>query len=330
MNLLIVFVIMLVLLVSEMGNNHPVEHVWFRFAAILLTTFMVPMLAAFQTVIVTRKLRSEDCDLDKIPSMLKRLTACHSAVWLVASLAIVYSFQWQKIVRGNWGLDQWLLLDEVLIIAPVVLSLIASWAIFFDIQTVFTPASKLKTLKKRIKFVALRVRVYLAIFLVPTLLAIGAKDFIDGQSSSDAMLVTGMIIGLPIMLIAFPFIVMFVWQTRPITDPELRKNVEDIIKQHRLKVASIRIWSTSRQIVNAVVAGVFPYFRVILVSDGLVNQFSSNQLAAIIRHEAGHIRRWHLPLRMFFIILPLAIVMSAEFTGHSAIQILQQLAMQVQ
>lgn len=322
---------MLVLLVSEMGNNHPVEHVWYRLAAILLTTFMVPMLAAFQTVVVTRKLKSDDCDPDKVPSMLKRLTACHSAVWLIASLAIVYSFQWQKIVRGNWGLDHWLLLDEVLIIAPVVLSLIASWAIFFDIQTVFAPSSILKSLNKRFKFVALRIRVYLAIFLVPTLLAIGVKDFIDGQfASSNAVLMAGLLVGLPLMLVAFPFLVMFIWQTRSIDDPELLTNVQTIADEHRLKVARIRIWSTSRQIVNAVVAGVFPYCRVILLSDGLVSQFSRSQLAAIVRHEAGHIRRLHLPLRMFFILLPLAIVMSAELMGLSAVRTLEQMALRVQ
>lgn len=327
MNLLIVFVIVLVLLVSEMGNSHPVDDVWLRLTAIMVTTFLVPTLAAFQTVIVTRKLRSDEYDVNKIPTMLKRLTACHSAVWLIASLAIVYSFQWQKIVRGNWGLEEWLLLDEILIIAPVVLSLVASWAIFFDIQTVFAPSKKLKTISQRIRFVALRVRVYLAIFLVPMLLTIAAKDFLDQQiASSNAILFVGIFIGLPVLLASFPFIVMFVWQTAPIENDDLRQVIEEVVTQHRLKVATIRVWSTSKQIVNAVVAGVFPWCRVILVSDAMFKQFQDDQLAAIVRHEAGHIRRWHLPLRMFFIVLPLVIFLVAESIGQNIAHSLENAA----
>lgn len=314
-------------MVSEMGNNHPVEDVWFRITAIMLTTFMVPMLAAFQTAVVTRKLKSDDYDLDKIPLTLKRLTACHSAVWLIASLAIVYSFQWQKIVRGNWGLDRWLLLDEILIIAPVVLSLIASWAIFFDIQTVFPPSSRLKSISKRVKFVMLRVRVYLAIFLVPMFLTVAAKDFLDNQLiSSQAILLVGLFIGLPVLLMAFPFLIMFVWRTTPVEDDTTRQVIGEVVEQHQLKVATIRIWSTSKQIVNAVVAGVFPGCRVILVSDALVKQFSHNQLAAIIRHEAGHIRRWHLPVRMLFIVLPLIVFTFAEFFGYRIAGSLESIA----
>ena len=314
-------------MVSEMGNNHPVEDVWIRLTAIMLTTFMVPMLAAFQTAVITRKFKSDDYDLDKIPLTLKRLTACHSAVWLIASLAIVYSFQWQKIVRGNWGLDRWLLLDEILIIAPVVLSLIASWAIFFDIQTVFAPSSRLKSLSKRVKFVMLRVRVYLAIFLVPMLLTICAKDFLDNQLiNSQTILLVGLFVGLPGLLLAFPFLVMFVWRTSPIEDPNLRQVIQAVVDEHQLKVATTRIWSTSKQIVNAVVAGVFPGCRVILVSDELVKQFSHDQLAAIIRHEAGHIRRWHLPMRMLFIVLPLAIFTLAEFLGYHVASSLENIA----
>lgn len=330
MNLLIVFVIILVLLVSEMGTCHPVEDVWLRLTAIMITTFMVPMLAAFQTVVVTRKIKSDEYDLDRIPTTLKRLTACHSAVWLIASLAIVYSFQWQKIVRGNWGLADWLLLDEVLIIAPVVLSLIASWAIFFDIQTVFAPSKKLKSISKRIKFVSLRVRVYLAIFLIPMLLTIAAKDFLDHQvASSNTIFVLGVFVGLPVLLAAFPFLVMFVWQTAPIEDANLRQVINDIVDKHRLKVATTRVWSTSKQIINAVVAGVFPGCRVILVSDAMVKQFAHAQLAAIVRHEAGHIRRWHLPLRMFFIVLPLGIFLAAEFLGQHVTQSLENIAIAI-
>lgn len=328
MNLLIVFVILFVLLISEMGNSHPVDDVWIRLGAIGITTFLVPMLAAFQTIVVTRRLKSQQIESDHIPRMLNRLTACHSAVWLAASLAIVYSFQWQKIVRGNWQLDRWPLLDEVLIMAPVLLSLIASWAIFFDIQTVFADkTSAINRLKERVRFVALRVRVYLAIFLVPTLVAIAARDVLDSHIAwSQKWLVASMIIGIPVLLAVFPFLVLLVWRTTRIQDEETRNTIQEVVQQHQIRVSGVRIWKTSRQIVNAVVAGVFPYFRVILISDGLIQHFSDSELKAIIRHEAGHIRRWHLPSRMLFILLPVTLLVIAEWLGYDPVGPLNSVA----
>ena len=138
MNLLIIFVILTVLMISDAGNSQPVENVWFRGFAILATLGTVPAFAAFQTVLVTRKLRSEDYAEDKIQNMLNRLTVCHSGVWLVSSLCVVYLLQWQQIVRGNWQLDRFPLLDEAMIIAPIILSLIGSWFLSFSIfKTLF-------------------------------------------------------------------------------------------------------------------------------------------------------------------------------------------------
>jgi len=137
MNILIVFVLLAVLMISDSCGDGPVNHVWLRAFAILATLLAVPAFAAFQTALATRKLRAQDTAEDKIQRMLTRLTVCHSCVWLASSLSVVYLLQWSRIVRDNWQLDRFPVLDEIVIIAPIVLSLIGSWFIFFDIQNVF-------------------------------------------------------------------------------------------------------------------------------------------------------------------------------------------------
>ena len=323
MNLLIAFVILIVLMISELSTAHPVENVELRVLAVLLTTFMVPSIATFQTLLATRKFRQQDLEEHEIESSLRRLSASHTAVWLIASIAIVYSFQWQHLVRVNWGLDRFPLVDELLILAPVLLSLIASWAIFYDIQSYNLPKSKTGWLK-RLGFVSIRVRVYLLVCLIPILFGMGFKDVLDSQAiSSEAALWLISFVGLPILLASFPFLILVIWQTQTFTSTELKQEVIQLCNSQNLRVATVRIWKTNYQIVNALVAGVFPYFRVILLSDGIVELFSRRQLAAVLRHEAGHINRWHLPSRVFFIVLPIAIYFAADRLGANPTELFE-------
>ena len=76
------------------------------------------------------------------------------------------------------------------------------------------------------------------------------------------------------------------------------------------------------QVVNAIVAGVVPGFRVILLSDGLLKRFPQHEVEAILRHEAGHLKLWHLPTRLLSTALPLLALSIVEFRhlqGMSAI-----------
>ena len=314
------------LFVSESGSSHPVQDVWFRVFAVMGTMFLVPGLAVFQTMLVSSKFRNQNLDESTIERSLKRLTASHSAVWLVASILIVYSFQWQVIIRENWQLDRWLLLDELLIIAPVVLSLIGSWAIFFDIQNAFDTTDCKSKMRERFQYVMIRVRVYLLVFLMPLLVGLAAKDILNSQLfNSESIVLLSLFAGFPILLAAFPFMMLAIWQTKKI-EGTLKDDLLEICQQHKLRISSLRVWSTSRQIINAVVAGIFPYFRIILISDALVSQFSRSEVTAVLRHEAGHIRRWHLPSRIFFILLPLVIFQLANAMHFNFITSFEMLA----
>ena len=57
-------------------------------------------------------------------------------------------------------------------------------------------------------------------------------------------------------------------------DPALRGRLLKICREHGLGVFTIRVWNTGGQVVNAIVAGVVPGIRLILLSDGLLRRFS--------------------------------------------------------
>ena len=310
MNLLIGFVVLLCLLCSEMRAPAAIEDCWTRVLLVGIIALTVPSLALFQTLVVSRRLRAENLGDQQCRSVMRRISVCHSAVWLTASLAIIWAVRWQDVVRVSWDMDRWPLVDEALILAPVMLSLVASWAIFYDVQHSMEGSTggrfALENIWRRIGYVTLRIRVYFLIMLLPIMIAVLSRDlspWLEQLTQSQSVAVF-LIAGIA-MMAGFPFLLLLMWRTKPVENGELSSDLFDTCRQHRIYIHDIRIWKTGNQIVNALVAGVLPRFRVILLSDSLVKLFPKNELLAIVRHEAGHLRLWHLPIRIGFVVLPL-------------------------
>ena len=275
MNLLIGLVILLCLLCSEINTTEEVSDLWTRVIWVAIVSLTVPGLALFQTLVVSRRMRSTELEYQQRDAILKRLSVCHSAVWFTASLAIIWAVRWQDVVRGNWNLDQWLLLDEVFILAPVVLSLVASWAIFFDIQLSVQGESKsrfkFEQLKQRLGFVSIRFRVYFLMILIPISIAVLARDlapWFDSLSMTECFFVYG-VSGIFVMG-GFPLLLLLIWKNERVHDESLRDELIATCRHFGIKAARVRVWNTGNQVINAVVAGVLPYLRVILLSDRLV------------------------------------------------------------
>jgi Zn-dependent protease with chaperone function len=82
-------------------------------------------------------------------------------------------------------------------------------------------------------------------------------------------------------------------------------------------VWQVRVWNTGHQIINAFVAGVVPGLRVIAISDRMVELFPERELLAVVRHEAGHVRLCHVPIRMLFMVLPLVLAATDQANGSA-------------
>jgi STE24 endopeptidase len=310
MNLLIGLVVFLCLLCSEIRAPEPVSDWGTRMLLVGFVALSVPGLALFQTLIVSRRLRQVDLEENQSNAIMTRISVCHSAVWLTASLAIIWAVRWQDVVRGTWELDRWPLVDEILILAPVILSLVASWAIFYEVQQsidgTFGQRLKLENIKRRLGYVSIRFRIYFLMVLIPLSLAVLSRDLAPWlERLSPLQTISVYVVSAMVMMAGFPFLLLFIWGNKKIEDAELRSKLIETCKQHKLFIHDIRIWKTGNQIINALVAGILPRFRIILLTDSLVKLFPRNELLAVVRHEAGHLRLWHLPIRIGFIILPL-------------------------
>ena len=74
----------------------------------------------------------------------------------------------------------------------------------------------------------------------------------------------------------------------------------------------MRIWRTGNQVANAAVFGLIPRYRMLILSDQLLNIFPRNEVLAIARHEAGHVMLWHTFTRLSFITIPVLAITQAQ------------------
>lgn len=326
MHLFIGIITILYLAASEANAHAPVEDVWTRIYFMLLITASVPCLAMFQTAVIGQRFKNSNLSHEEMQASWNRISICHAVVWLTASLMVVLNIQWQAIVRNNFGLNQWPLIDELLILLPVVFSLVASWAVFFDVRSLANAKSPVENAqsyfssyfsKDRWAFVLVRLRVYVAMTLLPIAIFVLMRDFANIYNDTPTLIVVSTIaVGL-LVVVGYPVLIGLIWNLRPSNDPELNQVLQRFCKEQQLRIRGIKIWNTENQILNAMVAGLVPYVRTIILTDGLINRFPRNEMIAILRHEAGHIRLWHLPIRMGFIALPLILFAAAESSGIS-------------
>ena len=110
---------------------------------------------------------------------------------------------------------------------------------------------------------------------------------------------------LPVIVSAYifaPLLMQFLWKTeRLATGSVLKEKLDRLTEQSRIKYREIVVWKTgSLLIVNAAVAGAFPWNRRIFLTDALLEYFTDEEIETVVAHELGHIHYRHIPTYMLF------------------------------
>ena len=323
MSLLPYISIVLLLFVSELGHAQEVSDLKPRLIAIFLFTFTIPCIALIQHWWLTR--HSNALDSDQACQNVEQMIHWHTSIWFLSSLAMIILFRWDDILRENWNVDRWPIVDEALLIAPFLLSLLASWLIHAKtrqllhhraIHTEEPPAEDLESLETKdasggtssqigsspLQFVIFKLRYVTAILLIPMLLAFLLRDMVTLNWAPEWIGITAVFIAF--LLIVYPRLVLVIWPTRKIPDPDFESKVQSLNKKLNLGV-EIRLLDTKDQLVSAMVLGLFPGTRALLISDALWNRFSQPELLAIVRHEVAHVTQHHFARRMAWYLIPI-------------------------
>lgn len=92
----------------------------------------------------------------------------------------------------------------------------------------------------------------------------------------------------------FPVVLVRLLRTRPLPDGPLRRRLEGLARRAGVQVRDILLWDTGHSTCNAMVTGVFPGVRYVLLSDLLVEALTDRDIEAVFAHELGHIVHRHV------------------------------------
>ncbi|MDP6602077.1 MAG: M48 family metalloprotease, partial [Phycisphaerales bacterium] len=200
------------------------------------------------------------------------------AVWIVFlawSLAVVLA-GWPAVVER--GLP---LVDDVLVVAPLVLGLAAIWYVAGPRQARWSWAVH-----------NLRLQVFL--ILVPVLAMFTMSDvasrLMHPEIASWVLLVA--VIGL---ISAAPLFVGLLLPARPMDPGDLRKIIMRIADDGSVRLRNVLRWETGFRLANAAAVGLLPRLRVIILSDLLLARLTPREVEAVAAHEIAHLRHHHLP-----------------------------------
>jgi STE24 endopeptidase len=279
---------------------------------VLSGSFLVPALTAWQTASVIRRFNAQMLDKERLIQVQQLFHWLHVAIWIAFSVFITVVLQWGHVVRSEMEFYAIPLVDELLILIPVLFPLLAGWAILYDLERLSCADSAQEAVTIQLKqsrwqYVGIRSRWYLVMSVLPILIMWLARDIamIPQSFMSQTAWGVGICSLFFVAKIAlFPFLMAVIWDTRSIRDTHFGKRLYEIALNKKIGVWDIRMWMTGGQILNAVVTGIFPKCKMILLTDRLVDELDSEQIESVFRHEVTHAQRLHLPIRIAIVLLP--------------------------
>lgn len=104
-----------------------------------------------------------------------------------------------------------------------------------------------------------------------------------------------------LLLVVFPSLVIRLWGCTPMPPGPLRRQIEEFCARHRIGYADIMLWPLFEgRLLTAGVMGVAGRFRYLLITPALLETMTPQETEAVIAHEVGHVKHYHLQLYLLF------------------------------
>lgn len=321
MQLVLMLAVLAALALGEGGAPGPVPGLSGRLALAGGGVLLVAGSAFALAQVFARQLQWEGGAAHLLVRQFRIARRVHGAVWLAVAGAILYGLDWGRLVRFNLGLEHTLLLDDLLVLAPVLLPLFLSWLAFYEVdRTVWTSGGAAAL--SRTAYMTFQVRHYLGLLLVPVLGLLMLDDvarLVLPDWGNDAHVAAVMAPGLLALFLGFPFILRGVWRTTPLPAGAFRSRLEDVARQLDFHARDLLVWHTHGMMANAAVAGMVPRLRYVFFTDALLTSLSAEEVEAVFAHEIGHVRHRHLLWRVLAMVAPIALGLAlADAAGVSA------------
>ncbi len=145
-------------------------------------------------------------------------------------------------------------------------------------------------------------------FAVPYLLLALLSDLLaplwslDPDAVSTTIISTLLFVGFMLGMMAIvPPLVVRAWKCRPIPPGSTRDALEEICQRAGFRYRAILSWTILKHAATAAILGLFPRYRYVMFTDLMLVKLSPKALQAVLAHEIGHSRHYHLLLYPFIL-----------------------------
>ncbi len=316
MQLCIVVAVVASLVSADFVSVQPAQFAVAKFIGVLLSMSIV---VAMAWGISASTVANINCGTRPPAELMRQLhfwSRVHVGVWLAVSILIFTCFDWPQLIKVNWPVTG-ILGDEIVLLLPVIIPLLLSWATFHDIDDCLAtePITRGEYVRARVRYLLLPV-------LLPMLSVSGCLDLLEiwcpqGSSSSWTVVLRG----LPLLaiIVTFPILLRWLWRAAPLASGPLRRRLLRAARNRDIHFSEIMVWDTRGKVANAFVSGLIPWWRSVLLSDGLLELLTDEETEAVFLHELGHVKLHHgLRLMMSVVVTVSAAVAIVWFGGETA------------
>jgi Zn-dependent protease with chaperone function len=343
--LLIVF-LTLVCLPDE--NDWPVPS-WLASGAVSATltaaaTLVVTGYAWWLSHRTRTSLRDDPGGRDVALSRYERLRSIHHGMVFAAFTGSLFLFGWGRTAFWLWGAGTgrawpdaggtpWFG-AEMFLLSPFLLSLLCSWVAFYDADRAahlaahhifgVDPESRswldqnapvlepLIPFGGRLSYVVFQLRQRLALVFIPLSLLLALKEVRRHVHDSVAAWEFG-IIGVGVFIVGFgmPWLMRLALGLKSMPPGPLRDRLLAAARRLRFRFSDVLLWHTRGGMANAMVVGLLPWPRYVVLTDRLVDDFRPEEVEAVFGHEVGHIKHRHMLYYLGFLSVSILVLSQA-------------------
>jgi Zn-dependent protease with chaperone function len=204
------------------------------------------------------------------------LTIAILLAWGVALFMCSWSVYVQNIIGEQ------ILVNEFLILLPVVIALSLLWYMTSPIQNT-------------IAWVSHRFRLDIVLLLLPILCVWGIRETTARYAPADTLLQDLDVLFVICFVCFYPLYIRCILSTSQMQDKNLMQAVQEVGRQAGIKSPRVLVWNTHNRFMNAFAVGMFLAPKTIILTDKLLQNLSKQEIIAVAGHEFAHHKYWHLP-----------------------------------